>query len=265
MSSPSSETTVCNRRTTPSSWPSAFWRSFSAVTSASSRVCASCRARSSAALACDDLGAGRVKRPEVLGDERVEPFEVLRELARLALALEHPGGDGVTLPAFDAPVRVQHGAIERDEGRHRTGITNPPRAGQVADHDCVADQRAHERLVLRRKAQNVGQTGNEGVVGGTGPREAAPATKLGCCVTMAARPLRARASSSRSTTPRSTSWTTTSCSRAPRRPASAWVSSAGASTRSATRPATQASRVPTRALVPAPTPSRRACISSSAP
>ncbi len=97
-----------------------------------------------------------------------------------------------------------------------------------------------------------------------GSSDCAPATYAGCCGTMVARPLLPCASASSSSCPRTMSLTTTCCSRGPRSPARACVSSAGASSRSATRPAMHASRVPTSAFVPAPTPSSRACISSSA-
>ena len=170
------------RRTTLSSCPSAFCRSFSAVTSASSRGApraAPCRAPRPSARSRRATPAAPASR---LVDREVEPLDRLGQLARLALAVDHPGRDLVALPARDAAVGVQHGAVERHERRAR----RPPRAGAralaaVAHDDGVADERAHERLVLRREAQRVGQAaatpsssaGSDGLRAGDERRRAA--------------------------------------------------------------------------------------------
>ena len=44
-------------------------------------------------------------------DHGIEPFELLDELARLALALEHAGRKLISLTAFDPPIRVGDGPV----------------------------------------------------------------------------------------------------------------------------------------------------------
>ncbi len=87
------------------------------------------------------------------------------ELARLAFALEHPGGHGIALPALDPPVRVEHRPVERNERRGGPTGAQSPCARQVTHDDRVADERAHEGLVFRREAERIGEAHDERIVG----------------------------------------------------------------------------------------------------
>ena len=132
----------------------------------------------------------------------------------------------------------------------------PPSGRQVAHDHRVAHDRADERFVFGREAQRVRQARRQSLVGERGRQRA---TGAGDEARRVQRYDARRALSSRAPGPRAarlrvlTSRTTTSSRRPPRSPGEACVSSGGASTRSAIRPAMHASRVPTRALVPAPT------------
>ena len=164
--------------TTPSSWPSAFARSFSAVTSASSPGCASWRARSSAAPVLAISARDCVVRRRCSVTSASSALELLDELAHLALALEHAGGD-LCRPARRRRGRPRdtHRAVERDEYDAAVPASRERRAArEVAHDDRVADERAHERLVLRREAQRVREATDDGLVVRRGAHELAPAT-----------------------------------------------------------------------------------------
>ena len=118
------------------------------------------------------LGARRLQSLEPLGHDRVEPARRLGELARLALAVDHPGGERVPLPARDAPVAAAHHAVEGDERRGDAGPVEPIGRRAVAHDEHVADERAHERLVLGRVAQRVGQSRDDALVGRRRPHRA---------------------------------------------------------------------------------------------
>ena len=75
-----------------------------------------------------------------------------RQLARLALAVEHPGRQRVTLPALDAAVGVKHRAVEGDEGGAPPAARGAELQRATSRHDeSVAHERAHEGFVLRRE------------------------------------------------------------------------------------------------------------------
>ena len=104
-----------------------------------------------------ELGARALQRLETGRHHRVEPLDLLGQLARLAFAVEHSGRDQVALPAGDAAVRVHDRPVERHDGRMHPFAAKPSRAGHVAHDDGIAHQRVDERLVFGREVQRIGQ------------------------------------------------------------------------------------------------------------
>ena len=146
------------RRTIPSSCSSAFCRSFSAVTSASSPACAS--------LAREVEGRARLGQLHARGLEHLEP---VRRPPRRAAGSPRPARApraccrGSPRPPR-RPARPRsgrrRGARCRRASRARRARPPPRRRrarGQVAHDEGVAHERVHERLVFGREAQRVAQ------------------------------------------------------------------------------------------------------------
>ena len=93
------------------------------------------------------------------------------ELAHLASDVEHVGGGFFAGAAGDAAVGVEDGAVARDErgvrevGAARAGASperaDAHRGSDVVDDDGVTDDDAHERLVLGREAERVGEAADD--------------------------------------------------------------------------------------------------------
>ena len=211
--------------------------------------------------------AQRLVRLEALASRSASSRDDLVASSRISrLRVEHPRRDLVAGAAGDAAVGVDDRAVERDERR----ADAVARAGAARRRDrsttiASPTSAAHERLVLRREAQRDRRAARRRPRRRAAAR-CAPATNGGRAGRSVARPAllarelgeQRRRRARRRRRPRPAGGRRAS-------PASAAVSSAGASMRSATSP-TSAGVLASRAApsTPAPTPSSRACISSSA-